>query len=108
MSSQSQWLLGAALGIATVLASSFMLLAAVAVALLVVRLARRAGGLAALSGELAAFGGLWLALIVRAASGGTQDNAVFWAAVGAVPLVIGLSLLIWILVAPVEQRDAAS
>ena len=101
MSRQNLWLLGAALGVATVLTSMLMFLVAVAVALFIVPLARRPGGLAAVSGELTAFGALWFALIAReSASGGTLDNATFWAAVGAVPLLIGVALLIWVLKAP--------
>ncbi len=108
MSRQNLWLLGAALGIATVLASNLMLLGGIGVALLVIPLARRTGGVAAISGELTAFGALWLALIVQAASGGTQDNATFWAAVGAVPLVIGIMLLVWTLGVPHRRPDGAS
>ncbi len=109
MKRQNLWLLGAALGIATVLASAVMFLAAVAVALLIVPLARRPGGVAAVSGELTAFGALWSALIVReSASGGTLDNATFWAAVGAVPLLMGAALLIWLLRGPRPRSDSAS
>jgi hypothetical protein len=109
MNRQALWLLGAALGIATVLASALMFLAAIVVALLIVPLARRPGGLAAVSGELAAFGALWLVLIIsESASGGTLDNATFWAAVGAVPLAIGLVLAARILMAPGPRGNAAS
>jgi hypothetical protein len=109
MKRQNLWLLGAALGIATVLASAVMLLAAVAVAMLIVPLARRPGGVAAVSGELTAFGALWSILIAReSASGGGLDNATFWAAVGAVPLLMGGALLIWVLKAPRQRSDSAS
>jgi hypothetical protein len=109
MTRQNLWLLGAALGIATVLASALMFFVAVAVALFIVPLARKPGGLAAVSGELTAFGALWLALIAReSASGGTLDNATFWAAVGVVPLLIGVALLIWVLAAPGQRSNHAS
>jgi hypothetical protein len=109
MNRQNLWLLGAALGIATVLASALMFLMAVAVALFVVPLARRPGGLAAVSGELTAFGALWFVLIAQeSASGGTLDNATFWAAVGVVPLLVGVALLIWVLAAPGERSNGAS
>src|SRR5664280_181681 len=108
MSRQSLWLLGAALGIATVLASALMFLVAVIVALFIVPLARRPGGLAAVSGELTAFGALWFALIAQeSAAGGTLDNATFWAAVGVVPLLIGVALLIWVLAAPGQRSHNA-
>ena len=104
----SLWLLGAALGLATLLASALMFLAAVAVALLIVPLARRPGGLAAVSGELTAFGALWFVLIsTESTSGGTLDNATFWAGVGVVPLVIGVALLIRVLDAPALRSDHA-
>ena len=109
MSRQNLWLLGAALGVATVLTSMLMFLVAVAVALFIVPLARRPGGLAAVSGELTAFGALWFALIAReSASGGTLDNATFWAAVGVVPLLIGVELLIGILFAPGRRSNHAN
>jgi len=109
MSRQNLWLLGAALGVATVLTSTLMFLVAVAVALFIVPLARRPGGLAAVSGELTAFGALWFALIAReSASGGTLDNATFWAAVGVVPLLIGVALLIGILFAPGRRSNHAN
>ena len=109
MKRQYLWLLGAALGIATVLASALMFLAAVAVALLIVPLARQPGGLAALSGELTAFGALWSALVARqSASGGALDNMAVWAAVGAVPLLIGVALLVRVLDAPRRRSDGAS
>src|ERR1035437_2959164 len=109
MSRQNLWLLGAALGIATVLASALMFFVAVAVALFIVPLARKTGGLAAVSGEMTAFGSLWLALIAReSASGGMLDNATFWAGVGVVPLLIGVTLLIWDLAAPGQRSNHAS
>lgn len=109
MSRQNLWLLGAALGVATVLASALMFLVAVAVALFIVPLARRPGGLAGVSGELTAFGALWFVLMAReSASGGTLDNATFWAAVGVVPLLIGVGLLIWVLAAPGQRSNRAT
>ena len=109
MSRQNLWLLGAALGIVTVLSAALMFFAAVAVALFVVPLARMPGGSAAVSGELTAFGVLWLALIAReSTSGGTLDNATLWAAVGVVPLLIGVALLIWVLAAPDQQSNHTS
>jgi hypothetical protein len=108
VSRQILWLLGAALGLVAVLASVLMLFAAAAVALLIVPLARRPGGLVAVSGEFSAFGALWLALMAReSASGGTLDGAGSWAAVGAVPLAIGLGLLIRTL-ATTGRRDNAA
>ena len=109
MSRQNLWLLGAALGIATVLVSALMFLVAVAVALFIIPLALKPGGLAAVSGELTVFGALWLALMAQeSASGGTLDNATFWAAVGVVPLLVGVALLIWVLAAPGQRRNHAS
>ena len=109
MSRQNLWLLGAALGIAAVLASALMFLLAGVVALFIVPLARKPGGLAAVSGELTAFGALRLALMAReSASGGTLDNATFWAALGVVPLLIGVVLLIWVLAVPGRQSNHAS
>jgi hypothetical protein len=94
------WLLGVALGIATVLASALGLMTAIAVALLVIPLARKSGGLAAVSGLLTGFGALWLVLIVReSSSGGALDSPSFWAAVGLVPLAFGVALVAWILAA---------
>jgi hypothetical protein len=95
------WFLGAMLGILTVLAAVFALTAAIVVGLLVIPLARKPGGPAAVSGLLTGFGALWLLLMVaESSSGGQLDNATFWAAVGAVPLAIGLALPIWIVSAP--------
>ncbi len=103
------WLLGAGLGIATVLASALGFIVAIAVALLIIPLARRPGGMVAVSGELTAFGALWVTLIAReSTSGGTLDNATFWAAVGVVPLLIGVALLVWVLAAPGERSNGAS
>lgn len=97
MSRQSLWLLGAVIGVLAVVASALMLLAAIAVALLIVPLARKPGGLSAVSGLLTGFGGLWLVLMAgQALAGGTLDNPILWAAVGAVPLLAGLASLTWI------------
>jgi hypothetical protein len=101
------WLLGVALGITTVLASALALMAATAVALLVIPLAREPGGLAAVSGLLTGFGALWLTLIVgESSSGGVSDSAPFWAGVGAIPLAFGVALAVWILAAARPRRDA--
>ncbi len=49
----------------------------------------------ALSGLLTGFGGTWLALLgVQASTGGELANSTPWIALGAVPLVLGLALLI--------------
>jgi len=109
MSRQSLWLLGAALGIATVFASALALMASIVVVLLVIPLARRPGGLALVAGMLTGFGALWLLLIVgESSSGGAPDNAPFWAAVGAVPLAIGLALAARTLLAARQRTDAPS
>lgn len=109
MSRRDLWLLGAAVGMVAVLASLLMFLAAVAVALLVIPLARKRGGLAAVSGLFTGFGGLWVLLMVRASvSNGTVNNAPFWVAVGAVPLTFGLALTVWIVIAASPRRNAPS
>jgi hypothetical protein len=62
----------------------------------------------ALSGLLTGFGALWSALMARQfASGGTLDNAQFWAAVGVVPLVIGCTLLALVVVRELRRLHAA-
>lgn len=49
----------------------------------------------ALSGLLTGFGAFWLFLMARAlADDGGMEGAAFWVAVGAVPLGIGLGLLL--------------
>ena len=79
----------------TVLAAAVSLLGVIAVASLVIPLARRPGGAAAVSGQFTGFGALWLALTAaRAASGGILVDALFWAAVGVVALAVGIALLV--------------
>lgn len=109
MSRQSLWFLGAAIGLITVVASALIILAAIAVALLVVPLARKPDGLAAVSGLLTGFGVIWLVLMAgEALSGGTLDNATFWAAVGGAPLAAGLALVAWVLIGASPRRNASS
>jgi len=109
MSRQIIWLLGAAIGVTAVVASAFMLLAAIAVALLVVPLARNSGGLAAVSGLLTGFGVLWLVLVAgEAMSGGELGNSTLWVAVGGVSLVAGLASLAWILIGASPRRHTSS
>jgi hypothetical protein len=48
-----------------------------------------------LSGLLTGFGALWSFLVLRVLlSDATQENGAFWLAVGVVPLVAGLALLL--------------
>jgi hypothetical protein len=45
--------------------------------------------------DLTGFGAFWLLVMARAlADGGGMDDAAFWVAVGAVPLGIGLGILL--------------
>ena len=95
MSQPILWAFGFALGLASVLATAFGLTGAIVVALLVIPVARRPGGEAAVSGQFTGFGALWLLLTAaQSSSGGVLDNATFWTAVGVVALAIGLALLV--------------
>jgi hypothetical protein len=62
----------------------------------------------ALSGLLTGFGGSWLFMMERQfASGGRLDNADVWWAVGLVPFVIGVALIIGIVVLRARRVLAA-
>lgn len=83
-------LIGAAASLTTSLGLLALLLYLVATTPLIIR-----GGLVTLSGLLAGFGAFWLFLMARAlAGGGGMEDAAFWVVVGAVPLGIGLGLLL--------------
>ncbi len=91
----STLVVGLGLGAATVLATSLGWIAVVVVALPTVVVSIRAGRLDTLSGFLMGVGLVWSLLIARLLAGGaTQDNAGAWIAVGPVPLVAGLMLLV--------------
>jgi hypothetical protein len=62
----------------------------------------------ALSGLLTGFGGSWLFMMERQfASGGRLDNADVWWAVGLVPFVIGVALIIGVVVLRARKVLAA-
>jgi hypothetical protein len=91
------WISTFVLGCVATLTADFGPLAAVITLLLGVPLLIRRPHLVAVSGLLTGFGGLWTYFLVRVlASGGNQDNATFWLAVGLIPLLVGLTLLLFI------------
>jgi hypothetical protein len=62
----------------------------------------------ALSGLLTGFGGSWLFMMERQfASGGRLDNADFWWAVGIVPFVIGVALVVGVVMLRARRALAA-
>jgi hypothetical protein len=91
------WLITAFVGATASLTTSLGLLALLLYMLATTPLIFR-WGLVALSGLLTGFGAFWLFLMARSlADGGKMDSAAFWVAVGAVPLGVGLALLLLIL-----------
>ena len=85
------WVPGAGLGGLITLGSVFGMVGAILVGLLVIPLARRPRGAWGVAGTLTGFGAIWLFLILgESNSGGQLDNATFWAAVGAIPLAMGV------------------
>jgi hypothetical protein len=103
------WTTSAILGAAAVLMTSLGLLAALLFLLAACPLVVRGRPLPAVSGLLSGFGGCWLLFLSRQAStGGALDNAAWWVGVGAVPLVIGLSIASAIVVRALTGRRVAS
>jgi hypothetical protein len=104
------WITTAVLGAAAVLITSIGgLLGSVLFLLLATPLVVRGNHALALSGLLMGFGALWTLLMARqAATGGTLDNAQFWAAVGIVPLVVGSALLVVAVVGALRPSNAAT
>jgi uncharacterized membrane protein YhaH (DUF805 family) len=91
------WITTFVLGAVATVMTVFGPLAAFLTLLIAVPVIVRRPHLVALSGLLTGFGGLWTYLLVRVfTSGGMQDNGTFWLAVGLVPLVIGLALLVFV------------
>lgn len=79
---------------AAMVTASFGVGAAAIALVLAAPLIVRGDRLIAVSGILAGFGGLWLALLGwQFASGGVLDAAQQWILVGAVPLTIGIIAL---------------
>lgn len=102
------WITTAVFGVAATLMTSFGLLAALLVLLLMIPLILRGDPVGALSGLLTGFGAFWSFLMARQfASGGTTDNADFWIAVGIVPLVLGCALIVPIAVRTIRSRTTA-
>ena len=82
------------LGAVGSLMTSFGLPVALLFILLAIPLIVRVDHLVALSGLLTGFGALWSLLMVRqVASGGILENAMFWTAVGVVPVALGLTFM---------------
>src|SRR5436190_21817875 len=91
------WVSAAVLGAATTVLTSLGLIVFLAFVVLAIRFSCVAVR-PPTSGWLTGFGALWLLLMARQfSSGGRLDNAEFWIAVGAVPLIIGSGLLVWML-----------
>jgi hypothetical protein len=86
------WAVCTGLGMAAALLSgSFGLGAALVAAVLAMPLIVRGDSLAAVSGLLTGFGGLWLALLWwQGATGATTSQLEGWLIVGAVPFAVGL------------------
>ncbi len=103
------WITTAVLGAAaSLLSGSFGLLVTLLFLLLAIPLILRGDRVVALSGLLTGFGALWSVLMAgQFASGATTDNANFWIAVGAVPLVLGCALIVLIAARSIRSRTAA-
>jgi hypothetical protein len=86
------WAISAGFGMAAALVTGSLGLGAAFVAIvLALPLIIRGDSLAALSGLLIGFGGLWLALLtLQGATGATTSQLEGWIMVGAAPLTIGL------------------
>lgn len=102
------WTTTAVLGAVATLMTSFGPLVALLFLGLAVPLVVRGAHLVALSGLFTGFGASWTFLMARQlTSGGTLDNATSWLAVGVVPLVIGLALLVFVALRGLSRRSAA-
>lgn len=89
----------AALGAAAALITGIGGLGGMLFLLLSMPLVVRGDPAVALSGLLTGFGALWsLGMARQLTTGGTLDNAEFWAAVGVAPLIIGCGLLVLVVV----------
>jgi hypothetical protein len=87
------WAVGAALGVAATLLTSFGLVPAVVILAVAVLVMARNDALAGLAGLLVGFGGSWTGFLgLRLTSGAVLENDAFWLAVGVVPLAAGAVL----------------
>lgn len=100
------WAVCTGLGMAAALMSgSFGLGAALVAVVLAMPLVLRGDSLAAVSGLLIGFGGLWLALLWwQGATGATTSQLEGWLIVGAAPLAIGLIAAVLRLARSVSSR----
>jgi hypothetical protein len=91
MSNRAHWALAFLLGCVGAVALGTLPLALGALLLVgAFAVSSRRNFAASVSGLLVGFGAMWLVLIAgEASNGGVLDNAVAWAMLGAVPLVIG-------------------